>query len=91
MSDSAHCDECRAILQELMNAFAELRASTKAAEEFQGDASAFLGMLRQADEEESADPAKGVLGKFQFRPELPYSPLTKSDIGDQWFAAQFEE
>jgi hypothetical protein len=91
MSDPAHCDECRAILQELMNAFAELRASPKAAEEFQGDASAFLGMLRQADEEEDADGAKDGFGEFQVRRNPRIRLLRSLTIGDQWFAAQFEE
>jgi hypothetical protein len=62
-----------------MNAFAELRASPKLTEEFQGDAATFLRMLRQADEQERADPAKDVFSRFRFRPELPYSPAAKSD------------
>jgi hypothetical protein len=66
MSNRAECDECRAIVEELRGAFAEVQASPKLRDELRVDCQAVFGVLGGA--EEDPERVEEVIAKFQFRP-----------------------
>ena len=57
MVDHAECDECRNILEELRDAFAETRASPKLRKQLRDDAT----LLLRIGEEEGADEAIEII------------------------------
>jgi hypothetical protein len=71
MIDRRECDECRNILEELMAAFAEIRASPKLCKQLHDDASLLLRM----GEEEGADEAIGSFGFHLPQPSPRYPKI----------------
>jgi hypothetical protein len=69
MNNRAECDECRAILDELIRDLAKVQASPKLRDELRARCEALLGMM--GGTEEGFEHAERVLGKFQFGPQRP--------------------
>jgi hypothetical protein len=70
MNNRLECDECRAIIEELMRVLADLRElDPKLKDEFRARCEALFGMM--GGTEEDLVRAEGVLGKFQIGPQRP--------------------
>jgi hypothetical protein len=72
MSNRPECEECRAILDEFLNALDEIRVSQKLGDEMRARGEAFLRML--GGDENDAQLAEEILGKFRPRPFGPLQP-----------------
>lgn len=72
MNNRAECDECKAIIEELMRDVAKTRAlSPKLKDELRARCEALFGMM--GGREEDLERAEELLGKFQTSPPRPWA------------------